>query len=343
MSIDVNYYSFSPSRADKEWPHFIEDLSALRQKHSTWDDHEKESTTLREKKEKIEDLYEPRVNKVRNDIFNFFDAKEYVIPWIEWDSQEGIDKFGELITMTDEDKMAYLKVYGCVYQRGTDLKEKNKSYLMLRRDAPELEESYDKMINERDSEIQQLIKQAPLTSCVDRNIVFSKRQEELDNNTGLDYLVYDHIFNNEQLLSDLKNLDLYYGSMSNDYFESPKVEYIFLEALISVFNLKTQDDLPTREEWIRLFEKVSGETIQELSAYLVSALDWDKEESEWAILDYLRSVRPIAKDLKDNPDAIFIRFYGGEIAVEPKSNEENLLKRAKKHKIEYKEKLLPVL
>jgi len=343
MSIDVNYYSFSPSRADKRWPHFVEDLSLLRQKHSTFVDHEKDSRALRVQKEKIEALYEPRINKARQNIFNFFDDRGYVIPWIEWGAQEGVDKFGQLTTMTDEDKMAYLSVYGCVYQRGTDLKGKNKSYLMLRRDAPDLEEIYNKTIGEQNDEIDQLIKETSITSQIDRNIVLCTRQEELNDNINLDYLIFENIFDNEQLNFDLKDLDLYYGSVTNDYFESPKLEFIFLEGLISVFDLKTQDDIPTREEWIRLFETINSKTIKQLRKYLVDALDWDKEESEWAILDYLRSVRPVAKDLKENPDTIFIRFYGGEIEVEPKSAEAQLLERAKRHKTEHKGLLDPVL
>ncbi|MFH1288875.1 MAG: hypothetical protein ABII25_09315, partial [bacterium] len=41
MSIDINYFSFSPSRADKEWRHFKKNIVRLRQKYKDW---EKEGT-----------------------------------------------------------------------------------------------------------------------------------------------------------------------------------------------------------------------------------------------------------------------------------------------------------
>jgi len=80
MSVDVNYYSFSLSRADKQWPHFIEDLSALRKKHSTWDEHQKDTQEVQKKRAEIEANFEPRISEIRKKIFNFFDKQGYIIP-----------------------------------------------------------------------------------------------------------------------------------------------------------------------------------------------------------------------------------------------------------------------
>lgn len=341
MSIDVNYYSFSPSRADKQWPNFIEDVSVLRKKHSTWHKYEKDTQDFQKKRAEIETNFEPRISEIRKKIFDFFDQKGYIIPWVEWNTNQGTDRHGNPTTITDEDKMGYLNVYGCVYPRGSDLKNKDVPYLMLR--IPELEESYNQIINERNEAIEQLRKQVTITPTNDKSVTLNKRQEELDSNTDLSYLKYENTFDNNQLIFDLKNLDIYYGSVINDYFEDPKLEYTYLEALVAVYNLNTENNIPTREEWIRLFQNISNEKIQEVCVRLANELNWDKNEAEWAVKDYLRSVRPVVKDLKEQPDAIFVRMYGGEIEVEPKNAEIILIERAKKNATKYKGQLLPAL
>ena len=343
MSIDVNYYSFSLSRADKQWPHFVEDVSVLRKKHSTWHKHEKGTQDFQKKQAEIETNFEPRISEIRKKIFDFFDQKGYIIPWVEWNTDQGTDRHGNPMTITDEDKMEYLKIYGCVYPRGSVLNNKDVPYLMLRMDSPELEESYDRIINERNEAIEQLSKRVIIAPINDKGVTLNKRQERLDSGTDLSYLKYENKFDNDQLIFDLKNLDIYYGSVVNEYFEDPKLEYTYLETLIEVYNLKTENNIPTREEWIRLFQNISNEKIQEVSECLANELDWDKNEAECAIKDYLRSVRPVVKDLKEQPDTIFVRMYGGEIEVEPKNAEIILIERVKKNAAKYKGQLPPVL
>ena len=343
MSIDVNYYSFSPSRSDHEWPHFIEDLSVLRKKHSPWNKYQKDTQEFQKKRAEIEANFEPRSAEIRNKIFDFFDKKGYTIPWVEWNAELGTDRHGNPITLTDEDKMEYLKVYGCVYPRGTDLKNKDVPYLMLRKDAPELEEAHDRIINERNESIDKLSKQITIAPMEDKNVILNNRQKKLNDETDLSYLKYENEFNGNQLIFDLKNLDIHYGSVGNKYFEDPKLEYTYLEALIAVYNLQTENNVPKRNEWIRLFQNINNETIQRASVQLAKEFHWGKEESELALKDYLRSVRPVVKDLKEINDSIFIRMYGGEIEVEPKNAESILLERAKKHATKYKGLLPPVL
>ena len=343
MSIDVNYYSFSPSRADKQWSHFVEDVTVLRKKHSTWHKHEKDTQDFQMKKAEIETSFEPRISEIRKKIFDFFDQKGYIIPWVEWNTDQGTDRYGNLTTITDEDKLEYLKIFGCVYPRGADLKNNEVPYLMLRMDAPELEESYDQIINERNEAIEQLSKQVTIALTNDDSVTLNKRQEELDRNANLSYLKFESSFNNEQLIIDLENLDIYYGSVANENFEDPKLEETCLETLIKVYNLKTENNIPTREEWIRLFQNISNEKIQEASECLASELNWNNNEAELAIRDYLSSVRPVVKDLKEQLDAIFVRVYWGEFEIEPKSAKIVLIERAEKNAANYKGQLLPVI
>ena len=37
MSVDVNYYSFSPSRADEKWDNFKDVIVGLRNKYKKWE------------------------------------------------------------------------------------------------------------------------------------------------------------------------------------------------------------------------------------------------------------------------------------------------------------------
>jgi len=343
MSIDVNYYSFSPSRADKQWSHFVEDVTVLRKKHSTWHKHEKDTQDFQKKQAEIETNFEPRISEIRKKIFDFFDQKGYIIPWVEWNTDQGTDRYGNLTTITDEDKLEYLKIFGCVYPRGADLKNNEVPYLILRMDAPELEESYDQIFNERNEAIKQLSKQIIIAPTSDDSVTLNKRQEELDRNANLSYLKFESSFNNEQLIIDLENLDIYYGSVASENFEDPKLEETYLEALIKVYSLKTENNIPTREEWIRLFQNISNEKIQEASECLASELNWNKNEAELVIRDYLSSVRPVVKDLKEQSDAIFVRVYWGEFEIEPKSAKIVLIERAEKNAANYKGQLLPVI
>ena len=214
---------------------------------------------------------------------------------------------------------------------------------MLRTDASELEEMYIEKIKEQEDAIEEFTKSFAVTPMKDKNIVLNQRQELLDTGAAVDYLKYENSFDQDQLISDLKYLDIYYGSVRDDYFENPKLEFDFLENIIKAFNLKIEEGLPTKEEWIKLFQNINSENIQKLDEYFAKKYGWSEGDAEGAIRDYLRSVRPVAKDLKETPDAFFIRVYGGGDDVEPKSAELLLLERAKKHAEKYKGLLKPVL
>lgn len=285
MSIDVNYFSFSPSRANKQWHHFKEDIIVLR--------------------------------------------KKYV------------------------------------------LKKENV------------------LLNKR----QELLKKAPV------GFLFSAQKR----------------LTRSELFFDLKIVDLYYGSIRNEDFEDPKMEYFYLEAFVHYLSLKTEDSVPIKKEWIRLYSNITPELIRKVAEQMVQKSFQEDEiteikkimenyvmqiyefihksfhtkeeiakalrdylkiylppedaktfldnklsprkqkeerqkrikeyliETKRGIISYLKSVRPVVEDLKKTPDAVFIRFYGGGKEVEPQSAELLLLKRAQKHAIKYKGLLPSVL
>ena len=176
MSTDVRYYSFSPSRADKQWAHFVEDISILRKKYAPFQLYENERQNIQKKQAEIEAYFELKIKEIRTKIFQFFEKKGYVIPGVEW---------WDTSSMTDEDKIQYLEDYGAVYPRDADLSSrKDVPYLMLSVDAPELKDSYIRIRNERNQAIEQLQKQFVLKE-IDTTIILNQRQEELDNNIQL--------------------------------------------------------------------------------------------------------------------------------------------------------------
>lgn len=344
MSIDVNYFSFSPSRADKQWHHIKEDLPALRKRHANRPEYERKAEERQKEIDKIEKSFEVSLlEEIQEKIFNHFKEKGYFIPWIEWDREgEGTDRYGNRMWWNNQEKMEYLLNYGPVYPKNADLNDKNVSYLMLRTDAPELEEEYRQKLQERDDTISNFLKSFPLPPREDENVILNDRQKVLENSYLDDYLIYDQEFNQSRLLTALKYLDLHYGAILNDSFEDPKLESTYLEALINQFHLKAENGLPFKEEWIKLYSNITQKSIQDAESWVARYLDWDKEEVKGILMDFLKSVKPVIKDLKETPDAIFIRMYGGTDEAEPLSAEVLLMKRANQHAKEYKGIATPV-
>ncbi len=337
MSIDVNYFSFSSSRADKHWPHIKEDLPVLRKRHANRPEYKRKAEKQREEVERIEKSFESSLKEIQEKIFNHFKEKGYFIPWIEWDKGgEGTDRYGNRRWWDNQEKMEYLLNYGPVYLKNADLNDKNIPYLILRTDAPELEEKYRQRIEEKQDAIFNFLKSSPLPPQEDENIILNGRQKALENSYLGDYLIYDQGFNQSRLLTDLKYLDLHYGAILNDSFEDPKLELTYLEAFIDQFHLKTENGLPLKEEWIRLYSNITQKSIQDAECWVAKYLNWNKEEAEGILIDYLKSVKPVIKDLKETPDAIFIRMYGGTDKAEPLSAETLLADRANQHSKEYK-------
>lgn len=346
MSVDVYYYSFSPSRADKEWPHFVDDITALRQRHAPWEKYCKEKRATAKKGDDIRSEFALRIKEATKNIFEHFDKKGYIIPWIEWNSEKGTDKQGNPTFMTDDQKIDYLKVYGCVYPRDADRGSKENPYLTLKTDAPQLQDEYEKLIAARDDAIKQLYKKLYALPMEDESVVLNVRQKEMDEAMGLDALTFESesTDDEEPLIFALKFTDIFYGAVQNQTFEDPKLEYDCLEALGRIYEFKAEGaGLPGREKLINLFQGINNDQVQEAAKTLQNYRGWDYDESVRTMKGYLLSVRPVAKDLKDIPDAVWFRFYGGSEAVEPEKVEALLQERARKHMAEFKGKLPPVL
>ncbi|MDP3989180.1 MAG: hypothetical protein Q8P93_03020 [bacterium] len=341
MSIDVTYHSFSPSRADLRWSHFIEDFLVLRKRHAPYHQHKQEEEDFKRQYALLSEKANEPVIKARKRIFDFFDKKGYVIPWIDWDKEEGTDRYGDATYMSDENKMEYLSGYGCVYPRGADLSKKDGPYLMLRMHAPQLLDDYYKSKDERDAIFKEGRSQKKITPAVDSSVVLNERQEEIE--SVAECLIYNTGCSEEDVLCALKKVDIFYGSVVNDFFEDSKIERSILEAIIEGYALVTQEGFPTRSEWIRLYANRKGEGFRKAVDALDSEFDWMPGDAEYLIKDFFRSIAPVVKDLEETPDALFMRVYDIGFGAEPASVEQMLTQRVLMHRERYRGQLPPVL
>lgn len=342
MSLDVYYYSFSPSRADKNWPNFVDDIFRLQQ------DYAKSGAAVdysdyRKRADAIEAKFSPQISEIRQKIFKYFADRGYMIPWIEWDQTEGVNKKGNPMAMTDDEKMEYLCVYGCVYRPGTDFSKKNNDYLMLNTAAPELQAEYEKIIAAQNQELKKLDNEIFGSEQKILESGISCRQENMKAEGLGDYFLDEKKISNSRLLAELKRIDIFYGSVKNEYFENPKLEEKCLAAIVKSADLPTDGLVATKDSWIRLFGNLNQIIIKKAVADLMKAADIEEPEAQTEIVSYLQSIRSVVLDLKKVPDSIFIRRYGGEDFVEPAAADKFLEKRARQHTLDYKGKLPPYL
>ncbi len=130
----------------------------------------------------------------------------------------------------------------------------------------------------------------------------------------------------------MKMIDLHYGAVRNIYFESPKVEFIIIKCLVEQFKLETEDNFPAKNEWARAFKSLQVDDVNTIAQAMTKSIGWSPEEARNELFSFLRSIKPVVKDLNETADAIFISWYAGVKAVEPKSSEELLYARYLEHK-----------
>lgn len=168
-------------------------------------------------------------------------------------------------------------------------------------------------------------------------------------------------YNPTELLLDLMEADLAYGSVRDDFYNADNFEYegneqnedVFVDALISVYgltsekNCSTNQKLPTRQGWISVFENISREKINALAEYVAPELytrnEIAQEDCVGCVTAFLKTIRPVVKDLKENPDAFFVRIYEGCDPEMLPGDKKILDARAVKHAADFKGSLPPVL
>ena len=225
MSIDINYYSFSPSRADKKWKKFEVVITGLRKKYLDW----------------------------------------------EKDQAQYKEKWGDL----------------------------------------------DKVMTKEEKELFKF---------------------------GSDYLFSGKQYNQEELFLTMELIDLHYGSVINEDFECGRDENVYIRSLIESQRLEVEKwDVPTKEAWIKLFLSIDNDVIIQATKLISEEKDWDIDVSKFGIIDYLRCIKKVVKDLKDTKDSVFATYCFNTAEFNPESTGQLLMKRVQKHINQYKNLLPPVL
>lgn len=137
----------------------------------------------------------------------------------------------------------------------------------------------------------------------------------------------------EELLWELREIDSEFGGVYQVsgglvFEEEPWSEVFCLDALCEVYQLILQDEVPTKEEWIRLYSELNAAKTEKAVQSLAQKIELPYSEAEEFLISYLQEVRPVVRDLKETKDSIFVRnYYDGEDAS-PKSSHYLLQSRA---------------
>jgi hypothetical protein len=143
--------------------------------------------------------------------------------------------------------------------------------------------------------------------------------------------------NESQISHSLRQLDLTYGSVSCWPMDSPKCEYNVVGVLAKIAGVPYEDGYITKENLIKVFENIKFENYMKAIKLLAEEMKWDDGDSEDTIYEYLGNVRPVALDLKQNPETMFIMEVNGEIC--PDEAGELIKQRVKDHLKIFKETL----
>lgn len=149
----------------------------------------------------------------------------------------------------------------------------------------------------------------------------------------LENLTYEEILADEDaVINELKFLDLHYGSVYvNPTPESGKEEYYVHKAVVEAAGLTYNPDYQPKEDWLTIYSSIDESFVQKVQAIVMQDTGWEADEARKIIIEFLQHVRPIAKDLKDNPDSIFITDWETASELCPETAEQLLQERAKKN------------
>jgi|GEM_PF-2168067 len=150
--------------------------------------------------------------------------------------------------------------------------------------------------------------------------IFSKDTLELIKN------VYDFQDEEGDDYFSLIQLDLYFGAVKNSDDGFTRMIPDIHEAFFG----KEADVELSRDQLMQIFENISSEKKREIEDYLVKKTELNLLECQELLMDYLRAMHPVAKDLKETKDAILITFVNGEYY--PSEAKMLLKERAEKHR-----------
>lgn len=333
MSIDIFCFSFREQRADEGWKQFPEDIKVLRE--VTYESNKfsrKRNEAIRQIREQVDEVYNEKLRLKRLEVFKSLGDRNYFLPGrTSWECEGLEDRHPGIRDAVREDyevgTMEYLICYATMYPGG--VREEGK-WIMLDNDTVR---AYRQIQEDRNHEIERLTQLNPLTgaSATD-SIVLTPRQETLRNNCDLNTLLYEDKPDDVELPYEMAMVDLHYGGVASGYFEDNKMAD-FLMAYLEYSGTAL----------VSLFGESLKENIQTLANLVTIEFGWDEDESKEYIVDFLRSMKPVAKDLKEHSDAVLVYGFGGAYEFEPKHINDLLMRRVCTHITECKGILPPIL
>ena len=318
MSSYIGYLSFNAKRADKKWENFPEDIAALRKVyHDAGEERALEINPARRQK--------------RLEIFKSLTEQNYFLPgkksW-EYGGDANEDEYEQRKETYEEGLMEDLLSYAVIYPDGIKTPAGTDQFRKL---DPKLAREYEDIpaLKEKDIAGKKL----------------NERQNKLNEEVDLSYFLYEDEFDSEVAAECFKAVDLYYGAVGNDLFEDMDIAESVMRQL-SDFSLKQEDGVPAGAELVAFYENLNKYVIEKLGNGLADDFGWDDEERKEGphyVLDIFKAMKPVAKDLKENPDSILISEGEDGSECYPQSANKILEDRAQKHIKDFKGILAPVL
>lgn len=318
---ELRYYSFSPSRADQAWEFFKHDIPALR----SW----VQRQAGEEGSEEVPESEGP-LKKKREEIFHAFEEEGFYIPGIAWDREDGMREDGTPFHLAAEEKMQYLMDYGCLYQKGVwpDKTPDAPFKMLFLGDKSE----YKDLLRVRDRASRDAKKEI-------RRREPNRYQRTLLGVPGVSYLFQAQAYDETALIQALIACDLHYGCISDGNFSEPEAEQEVYAKLSSAFGVPAGS--PSKHGILEIFTKMSAEIVQKAAEELAREYEGETSEAMLLIRNYLTAAKPVARDLKNTADAVFIRIAQDGIATSEASS--MLQARAEKHRQENLGLLPPLL
>lgn len=147
----------------------------------------------------------------------------------------------------------------------------------------------------------------------------------------------------DEILFSLQRLDIAYGGVTtlgrDNFYEVESIEPYIVEAIERALSYpRDEEGAITKQFIVKLFTSLTPQLIREMIANLMKKTNWGQEESHTAVMRYLTGVKPVAKDLKETNDSVFISDPCGELY--PKDARQLLADRSVRHYNKYIKPLL---
>lgn len=303
----IEYYSFIENRADKKWNELYEAL---------------DTKTLKENKRSFNET-KKEINTKRTELAITIGEKclelGYEPLYVHWNGTvKTIDRRGETKNWSS------VRIIEHVY--------KSRSYLYPSDTAS--------------SEVTPKTPRRTLTDLVPQDFAeFHRLTYEL-NATPLKYVGFFSDTENSMHEYDLAEIDLFFGGVRNTPFSEQRIFRTFdvvkdcLLSCAKVLDFEVDRQLvPTNEGLLKMHSSISHETLDLITPELVKAFTkrgdgaFDYEYTKGVLFTFLRELRPVAADIKENPEAMTINYSTKAdymYSYNPKDKRALLKERAKK-------------